>query len=204
MPVDTRTIPNVPLIHVGEHEASTGPWNVTPDDLGSIVDAHAAGIGRPVIKLGHDGPLRDAGPALGTVTDLRIINGGRTLVGTFTGVPRAIANLLPHAYPQRSVECLLDYTDTAGRTWPVVLSAVALLGATAPAVKELDSLADVAALYGVDLAATAAPSERRIVIASAATETAADTDADRARAVAVARARRTRNTRTVSHERTPA
>ncbi|MDA4110186.1 hypothetical protein MHOL44478_23420 [Mycobacterium holsaticum DSM 44478] len=200
MPVDTRTIPNVPLIHVGEHEASTGPWDVTPEDLRSIVEAHAAGIVRPVIKLGHEGPLRDAGPALGTVTDLAIINGGRTLVGTFTGVPRAIANLLPHAYPQRSVECLLDYTDTTGHAWPVVLSAVALLGATAPAVKELDSLADVAALYGVDLAATAGPSERRVVIASAAP----DPSADRARAVAVARARRTRNTRTVSHERTPA
>jgi len=201
MPVDTRTIPNVPLIHVGEHEASTGPWRVTSEDLRSIVDAHAAGIVRPVIKLGHAGPMRDAGPALGTVTDLAVTNGGRTLMGTFAGVPRPVANLIPHAYPQRSVECLLDYTDTAGRTWPIVLSAVALLGATAPAVKELDSLADVAALYGVDLAATAAPSARRVVIASAASDTA---DADRARAVRVAAARRRRTTRTVSHERTPA
>lgn len=190
MPVDTRTIPNVPLIHVGEREASTGPWNVTPEDLRSIVDAHAAGVVRPVIKLGHEGPLRDASPALGIVTALRIINGGNTLVGTFTGVPKAVAALLPAAYPQRSVECLLDYTDTAGRTWPIVLSAVALLGATAPAVKELTSLDDVAALYGVALAATAGPSARRVVVVSTPVHT---TDhAARARAVQVAAARRRR------------
>src|SRR5215218_6473638 len=53
MPVDTRTIPNVPLIHVGEHQASTGTWEVGPDDLRAIVEAFTAGIATPVIKLGH-------------------------------------------------------------------------------------------------------------------------------------------------------
>ena len=197
MPVNVTSIPNVSLLHTGEHEASTGPWTVTPEDLRSIVDAHAAGIATPILKLGHQGPMRDAAPALGTVTALRITNGGTTLVGTLAGVPRAIAGILARAYPQRSVECLLDHVDRTGRSWPCVLVGVALLGATHPAVKELESLDDVCRLYGLDVAA----SGRRVVIASTASDTG---DADRTRAVAVARARRTRSFRTVSHERTPA
>ncbi|WP_233164955.1 hypothetical protein [Mycobacterium sp. AT1] len=189
------SIPNVPLLHCGEHDASTGPWTVTPADLLSIVEAHTAGIATPILHLGHQGPMRDASPALGTVTALRITDGGNTLTGTLAGVPRAIAGVLARAYPQRSVECLLNHTDRTGRTWQCVLIGVALLGATHPAVKELESLDDVCRLYGVDVAA----SGRRIAIASAP-----DVAAERARAVALARARRTRSTRSISHERTPA
>ena len=64
MPVNVVSIPNVPLLHCGEHNASTGPWTVTPEDLRSIVDAHTAGIAAPVLHAGHQGPLRDAAPAL--------------------------------------------------------------------------------------------------------------------------------------------
>ncbi|MDV3136749.1 hypothetical protein [Mycobacterium sp. 29Ha] len=193
MPVNVTSIPNVPLLHTGEHHASTGPWTVTPDDLRSIVGAYTARIASAVLHLGHQGPMRDAGPALGTVTALRITNGGTTLVGTLTGVPRAIAGVLARAYPQRSVECLLDHVDRSGRRWPCVLVGVALLGATHPAVKELESLDDVCRLYGVDVAA----SGRRIV-AAFAHPSDTDTAAARARAIAVARARRTRSTRTIT------
>jgi len=189
--VDVRIVPNVPLIHVGRWDASTGPWEVTADSLRSIVAAHCAAVVRPILKLGHETRLGDAAPALGYVSALRIINGGNTLLGDFAGVPRAIASLLPHAYPQRSVECLIDYTDTAGRTWPLVLAGVALLGGVHPAVKELTSLDDVAKMYGIDLAASA----RRVV-----TATAIAPDSTRARAVQVARARRTRINRSTMGE----
>ena len=191
MPVNVTSIPNVPLLHTGGHDASTGRWTVTPEDLRSIVDAHTAGIATPILKLGHQGPMRDASPALGTVTALRITNGGTTLVGTLAGVPRALAGVLARASPQRSVECLLDHTDRTGRAWPCVLVAVALLGATHPAVKELESLDDVCRLYGLDVAAA----RRHVVIASAHPS---DTSAARSRAVAVARARRARTTRTLT------
>ena len=116
-------------------------------DLADAVAAYRAGIiSAPVIKLGHEGPLRDGAPALGRVRNLRTTNGGDVLVGDFTDVPRSLAALMPKAWPQRSVEGLVDFTDATGRTW-LPISACALLGATMPAVDGLADLADVARLY---------------------------------------------------------
>jgi hypothetical protein len=182
MAFDVRTIRNVELIRVGTWSISTGEWTVTPEDLAAAVAAHRAGVLRkPVLKIGHTDPRFDGGPALGRIDNLRLTDGGTTLVGDFVDVPAAIASLLPHSYPSRSVEALLDYTAPDGTLYPLVLTAVALLGQTAPGI---ETLADVADLYGV-----AASSARRVVVA--ATPHGPDHTA-RARAVAVARARRTR------------
>lgn len=192
--VALRTITGVELIRTGTWGAKTGDWTVTTEDLAAAVDAHRAGIMRkPVISLGHDGPMRDAAPALGYVDNLRLADGGRTLIGDFVNMPKAVADLLPHAYPDRSIEARTNY-EAGGRVWPLVLTGLALLGATAPGVSTLRSLQDVGALYGVDVAATA--SARRLTLAASAfqPELAA---AARARAVAVARARRTRNHRLI-------
>lgn len=189
---DLRTIRGVELVRVGTWQISTGEWAVTTDDLTAAVLAHRAGVlRRPVVKLGHDGPMRDAGPALGYVDNLRTADEGRTLLGDLVNVPGPVAKLLPHAYPDRSVEALVDYTAPDGRVWPLVITGLALLGATAPGVDTLASLRDVADLYGVDLAASA----RRVVVAAAPPR---GTPGDRARAVAVARARRTRTHRTLT------
>jgi hypothetical protein len=190
VPVDVTTIPNVELVRVGEHEISTGIWNVTRADLADAVAAARAGVVRdPVIKLGHEGPLGDGAPALGRVRNLRVT--GDVLVGDFVDVPRAVAGFLPKAWPQRSVEGLVGYEADDGRTYGFVLTAVALLGATMPGCDGLADIADVAAMYGV-----AAGSGRRVVIASAPNSDTAD--ADRARAVVVARARRVRSARSVT------
>jgi hypothetical protein len=197
MPVDLRTIRGVELVRVGTWSISTGEWAVTADDLAAAVAAHKAGVlRRPVIKLGH-APMGDAAPALGYVDNIRTADDGNALVGDLVDVPKAVAALLPRAYPDRSVEALLDYAAPDGQVWPLVITSLALLGSTAPGIPNLAALPDVARLYGVDLAASSA---RRVVAAAAMFDTAAD----RARAVAVAAARRTRRTRTVSHERTPA
>lgn len=147
---DLRAIPGVELIKVGTWDISTGTWIVTPADLQSVIAAHRAGIRRkPVIKLGHTGPMADAEPALGYVDNLRLTDDGNTLVGDLVNVPASVATLIPLAYPNRSVEALQHYTDHTGRTWPLVLDALSVLGATAPGISTLESLADVGALYGI-------------------------------------------------------
>lgn len=190
---DLRTIRGVELVKVGSWEISTGTWTVTAADLQAAVAAHAAGVLRkPVIKLGHQGPMRDAAPALGHVDGLRLTDDGQTLVGDLVNVPARLAAVLASAYPDRSVEALIDYQDTEGTVWPLVLSALSLLGATAPGIDTLRSLQDVTDLYGV-------AASRRITLASSLFTDGSRKGPDaegRARAVAVAAARRRRNHRT--------
>ncbi|GFG62805.1 hypothetical protein MKUB_29150 [Mycobacterium kubicae] len=185
-----RTIRGVELMRVGTWQTASHPdgWTVTADDLAAVVAAHAAGVlPRARLKIGHSDPRFDGGPALGRVDNLRLADAGATLVGDFVDVPAAIAALLPHSYPSRSVEALVDYTAPDGTVWPLVLTAVALLGATAPGI---ETLADITDLYGV-----AAASARRLVLAA---PPRGEATSQRARAVAVARARRTRSTRTLA------
>ncbi len=77
--------------------------------------------------------MRDAAPALGRVTNLRLADGGNTLVADFTDVPKAVAALMPKAWPQRSVEALIDYEAPDGRRWPLVIEAVAYSVRNCPA-----------------------------------------------------------------------
>lgn len=183
---DVHTIRAVELVKVGHWYPHVCPddedgWRVTETDLAAAIEAHRAGVTRkPVIKIGHDDPRFDGGPALGFVDSLRLADSGRTLIGDLVDVPGPVAKLLPRAYPDRSIEAYLNFTDQAGRTWPLVLTGLALLGAQAPGIESLRSLRDVGALYGVDVAA------KRIVLA---TNHGAR---DRSRAVAVAAARRRR------------
>ncbi|ORV65302.1 hypothetical protein AWC03_02845 [Mycobacterium europaeum] len=199
MPVDVVSIPGVELVRVGIHEISTGTWAVSREDLTDAVAAHKAGAVRDaVVKLGHEGPLAGGAPALGRVRNLRTTQGGDVLLGDFTDVPRALAAVMPKAWPQRSVEGLVDFVADDGTTYGFVLTAVALLGAVMPGVDGLADIADVAALYGV-----AAWSGRRVVVASVPAG-AGVPDSQRARAVAVARARRTRTHRLTTIAATPA
>lgn len=194
MPINLRTIRGVELVRAGTWSISTGEWTVTPDDLAAAVQAHRAGVLRkPVLKLGHNDPRFDGGPALGRIDNLRLTDGGATLVGDFVDVPASVAACLPHSYPSRSVEALIDYTAPDGTVWPLVLTAVALLGETAPGI---ETLADLTDLYGV-----AASSARRRVVAATPPH---PEHAERARAVAVARARRTRTQRLTTVAATPA
>lgn len=117
MPVNVRTIRGVELAKVGTWETLSHPdgWTLTPDDLRSAVEAHNAGIARPVVlKIGHEDPRFDGQPALGRVENLRIIE-NTTLVGDFVDVPAPIAVLLPRAFPARSTEGLINYRDQSGR-----------------------------------------------------------------------------------------
>jgi hypothetical protein len=182
MTMDLRTIPGVELIRCGVWEISTGRWEVTPADLVAAVAAHQAGaLRRPPIRLGHVDERFDGQPALGYVDNLRVVDNGHTLLGDLVGVPALLADLMPAAYADRSVEGVQGFVDASGRTYSFALTGLALLGATAPGISTLRSLADVGALYGVAAATgqrvirlhTTAPGDagrrRRVVVRAAGT-----------------------------------
>lgn len=144
--MDLVTIKGVELAKVGSWHTSTGPFDVDRALLEHIVEAHQAHVMRhPVIKLGHVDPRFDGQPAVGYVDNLRV--DGDVLLGDFAGVPRAFADIAATAFPDRSVEVFYQFEDQAGTTWPAVLTAVALLGASAPAVSALTSWQGVAELF---------------------------------------------------------
>lgn len=187
---ELRTLRGVELLRAGRWDAQTAsgePWEVTADVLRSAVDAYVAGVAVPVLKVGHTTGRSDAAPALGTVTNLRLSNDGAVLLGDFENVAPDLADQMPVQYPHRSVEGLLNYTDSQGRTWPLVLEAVALLGSAMPAVKELAPLPVAASRISIPSPAVSRP---RIVAATARLDC-------RDRAVRVAAARRRRTQRTI-------
>lgn len=141
---------NVELIQTGTWNVSTGTWTVTTDDLADAVAAlECPSVRRPVLKLGHTDPRFDGEPCVGYVDHLAVADAGRTLVGDYAGMPGWLGDVLASAYPDRSVEGEYDYRCQMGHVHPFVLHAVALLGVTAPGIGTLESLQDVAALYGV-------------------------------------------------------
>lgn len=148
----TATIRDVELVSVGTHAASTGVTKVTRADLESMLAAHADGlVDHAPVKLGHASPLNDGlgdgAPAYGWVVPTGIranATGADTLVGDLVGMPAALADVAPTAYRRRSVEIAWQVKTAAGKTYAAALIGVALLGASAPAVK---GLADLLALY---------------------------------------------------------
>lgn len=187
---DLRTVRNVEILKVGQWDGSSGTFTIDREDLASAVEFHRAGVLRPApLKIGHDDPRFDGGPALGNLDSLRLSDGGDTLVADFVNVPASIAKLLPAAYRDRSIEGVFDYRDGTGRTWRFIVTACALLGERAPAVHTLKQLGE---LYGVDVAAAA--SGRRVIVAASAFHSE---DTQRHRAVQVAAARRRRTNRPI-------
>lgn len=148
----TATIKDVELVSVGTWAASTGVTKVTRTDLEAMLAAHADGlIDHAPVKLGHDSTLNDdlgdGAPAYGWVVPTGIrpnAAGADTLVGDLVGMPAKLAAVAPTAYRRRSVEIAWGLKTPAGKTYAAALIGVALLGASAPAVK---GLADVVALY---------------------------------------------------------
>lgn len=145
-----KTVPDVELIKVGTWPASTGQWTVTPDDLVAAVAAVASpSVRRPVIKLGHTDKRFDGEPAVGYIDNMRVSDDGSTLLGDYKGVPAWLADVMASAYPDRSIEGQYKHKDQTGHVHDFALTAVALLGVESPAIGTLESLQDVARLYGV-------------------------------------------------------
>lgn len=160
-------IPNVELIHTGTWAISTGVWTVTAEDISNAVAAlECPAVGRPILKLGHTDPRFDGEPAVGYVSNVAATEQGHTLVGDYEGMPGWLGDIIASAYPNRSVEGQYDFHCSLGHTHPFVLTGVALLGVTPPGIGTLDSLQDVAALYGVAASTTPARSSGFLIRAS--------------------------------------
>jgi hypothetical protein len=150
------TIPNVPLCETGDWDAMTGPVTFTVADFQAAVAAlDCPAVRRPILKLGHVGqhgqPTMGA-PAIGWVDNLHTEVDGNRLAGDYAGMPAWLAEILPSAYPDRSIEGTWDFKCALGHTHDFVIRAVALLGVDEPAVGTLASLQDIARLYDVSLA----------------------------------------------------
>jgi hypothetical protein len=159
---DTVDLPGLDLMAVGTWNASTGRTTVTAEDIADAVKAFNDGlVDRPAIKIGHtDSRFRTAGedgdPAYGWVTNVRLSEDGRRLVGDAKRVPAKLAARMGDAYRNRSAEVKFGVRTLAGKTYRMVLTGLALLGAQPPAIKTLD---DVYALYSDQLFAEGATYE---------------------------------------------
>jgi hypothetical protein len=130
----------VELMRTGQWELSTGPLEVTPWLIAEAVRASTDPYLRtPVIKLGH-GPQPRGTPAYGQVTNLRASADGQCLLGDLVNVPAGLVARLPSSYPDRSIEGFLDTSSASGETYGIALTALALLGADAPAIPTLAAL----------------------------------------------------------------
>jgi hypothetical protein len=164
--VPLKNLPDVELVAVGQWPARTGPITVTGDDLRQALTAvECPAVGNPVLKLGHDEPepvdgVRwDGEPAVGWVSNLRLSGNKAKLLGDYRGVPGWLADVMPSAYPRRSVEIKKGWQCQIGHTHPFVITGVALLGVNPPAVGVIRSLHDVQALYTMAAAGGEPPPE---------------------------------------------
>lgn len=140
--IELVTIPNVELMDVGEDwETSTGVFTFTSDDLQSACDAlKDPSVRTPVLKFGHTDPRFDGDFSIGRVENLTITNNGQTLCGDYVGVPKWLAEIMASAYPRRSIEGRYDWETYTGNRWPFYLTAVALLGASYPAIATIEDI----------------------------------------------------------------
>lgn len=173
---DYVTIQGVEVLSAGmAWNGLTGPYYVTAEHLAAMVAAQDDPLIRaPRVKLGHLDPRfngglsshdpanLDADPAFGTLANLRLTEGGAKLVADLIEVPKALAEAIPSAFPNRSAEWVWDYETAGENRYATVLTDVALLGTRRPAVQDLADIvraslpAAVAAPILDDLTAAAA------------------------------------------------
>lgn len=146
---DLITKHRVPILEVGTFPISTGVTTFTLEDLQSVVssqsDPHVASAR---LKVGHwddgDGGLVTFAeePVFGTLGNYELDQ--MTLYADIAGVPSWFDEIWETAYPNRSIEGMFGFKSNSGKKYPLVLSALSLLGVSMPGVS---TLPDLAALY---------------------------------------------------------
>lgn len=141
------TVPNVPIVATGiEYALSSGPATFTTEDLrDAVASQDDPAIRSPRFKIGHvdpryNGPEFDGTPAFGKFDNLRLVENDQLLVADLVGCPKWLADILPVAYPNRSIEGNMAVETVTGHTWRLVIWAVAALGVVWPGVATLEDL----------------------------------------------------------------
>jgi hypothetical protein len=143
------TIPNVPLVEVGDCILQSGPHTFTEEELVAAV----AALGDPSVKVprvGIDGldalfdPEAHGGePAFGHIDNMRLSPDGQAVIGDMV-VPDFLAAKLEWAYPSRSIEGALNWeSPQTGKRHELVITAVKLLGVDWPGSLTLPDVAEV-------------------------------------------------------------
>jgi hypothetical protein len=149
---NTVNVTDVEIVQTGiEYPLATGPKTFTTQDLSDIVESQGdPAIKAPRLKLGHTadiGLMADGQPAIGTLGNLHLEQEGHVVVGDYIGIPEWLANILPSAYPARSIEAAQNVDTNTGHHWRMVITDLALLGVVWPGVGTLD---DIQALYSAE------------------------------------------------------
>ena len=153
--IQTVDFNSVPICKIGEWDGLTGKAVITRELCDSVIAAARDNeIDQARLKIGHissmNTALGDGAPAFGWIERPRMDEDGVTLRGDIKGVPKKLASLVGTAYKKVSVELRKGVRTPSGKQYPHVLSGLALLGVSAPAVKGLDDLADLYASEAPD------------------------------------------------------
>lgn len=139
----------VPILEVGTFPISTGVTTFTLADLQAVVASQAdSHVPSARLKIGHwedaEGNVVTFAeePVFGTLGNYELDN--MTLYADIAGVPSWFDEIWETAYPNRSIEGQFNFKANSGRTYPLILSALSLLGVSMPGVS---TLPDLAALY---------------------------------------------------------
>lgn len=150
------TIFGVELVSVGEWLTSTGPAKFTKAHLeGIIASQEDPFIKPPRLILGHtpdeepyaesvspngkDGFFGEQ-PTIGKFVNLHLNKTEDTIIADLVGVPKWLADIMPTAFPNRSVEVYYNVQTKAGVKYAAIMPRVAALGINLPAVASLEDL----------------------------------------------------------------
>lgn len=155
------SILGVELARVGTWDlAIGGRTRFTAEDFtDAIAASHDPDYGIMAIRPGHTDPRFDGEPALGRVENMRMA--GDRLLGDLVDLPAWLTERIHAAYPERSIEGYRGVTSPTGRRYRLVLTSLALLGVSPPAMQGLADLpAAVAAAWAAGWAAAGGSSTR--------------------------------------------
>jgi hypothetical protein len=146
----------VELARPGTWQLSSGTSEFTPDMLRDAADFHASTGGQRIpLGFGHMDARFDGDPAWGWLTNVRYAEDDRgpVLLGDLTDLDDWVHAAAPARWPHRSIEGVKGVTF-AGREYGLVLTRLALLGATPPGMPALKSLTDLRQLVAAAAAAS--------------------------------------------------